>query len=158
MAAYQHQNHNEPSPKRARHALDSSPSSPQRQFAEAAAQGASSDELDDGQDHLEHTLYRDSRSSARSLGCNSDEPDTLSPPAPETPTELHYRPKLVLRGHRKGVSTVKFSPDGRRIASCCKEHRLSGLWKGSTDVWPVHSCGWHNQDMECKDGQARVYT
>ena len=35
-----------------------------------------------------------------------------------------YMEKMVLRGHRKGVAAVRFSPDGRLIASCCK---LEGL-------------------------------
>ena len=31
-----------------------------------------------------------------------------------------YKEKMVLKGHRKGVAAVRFSPDGRLIASCCK--------------------------------------
>jgi len=33
---------------------------------------------------------------------------------------VQYEQKLVLKGHRRGVAAVKFSPDGRCIASCCK--------------------------------------
>ena len=31
-----------------------------------------------------------------------------------------YEETMVLRGHRRGVAAVKFSPDGSRVASCCK--------------------------------------
>ena len=30
-----------------------------------------------------------------------------------------YRTCLILRGHKRGIAAVKYSPDGRRIASCC---------------------------------------
>lgn len=33
---------------------------------------------------------------------------------------VRYRQKMVLRGHRRGVAAVRFSPDGRLIASCCQ--------------------------------------
>jgi COMPASS component SWD3 len=41
-------------------------------------------------------------------------------PRIERPTRLNYVPYLTLRGHKRGVAAVKFSPDGRWIASCCK--------------------------------------
>ncbi len=52
-----------------------------------------------------------------------DSPPARVSPAPQKPTELHYKPKLILKGHKKGVSAVKYSPDGRRIASCCRYMR-----------------------------------
>jgi COMPASS component SWD3 len=73
---------------------------------------------------------------------------------PERPTELHYKPTLILKGHRKGVSAVKFSPDGKRIASCSSdgtikiwdsitgkhEHTLEGHMAGiSTIAWSPDS-------------------
>ena len=33
---------------------------------------------------------------------------------------VRYTQKMVLRGHRRGVAAVRFSPDGRLIASCCQ--------------------------------------
>ena len=41
--------------------------------------------------------------------------------AKQLPTgAVHYRPELILHGHKRAVSAVKFSPDGNWIASCCK--------------------------------------
>lgn len=40
------------------------------------------------------------------------------PPAP--PQFAPYKEKMVLKGHRRPVSTVKFSPDGILVASCCE--------------------------------------
>lgn len=42
-----------------------------------------------------------------------------APPTPRQEIKIQYRPKLILRGHKAGVSAVKFSPDGRWIASSC---------------------------------------
>lgn len=39
----------------------------------------------------------------------------------DRPTTLDYAPHLTLRGHKRGVAAVKFSPDGRWIASCCNK-------------------------------------
>ena len=33
---------------------------------------------------------------------------------------VRYQVKTVLRGHKRGVAGVRFSPDGRLIASCCE--------------------------------------
>lgn len=38
----------------------------------------------------------------------------------ERPKRLNYVPYMTLRGHKRGISAVKFSPDGKWIASCCK--------------------------------------
>lgn len=38
----------------------------------------------------------------------------------ERPRRLNYIPYMTLTGHKRGVSSVKFSPDGKWIASCCR--------------------------------------
>ena len=39
------------------------------------------------------------------------------PPPPPKPDKINYRQKFLLRGHLRGVSTVRFSPDSSMIAS-----------------------------------------
>lgn len=59
---------------------------------------------------------------------SADVPSTKSPilshrmatPPKKKPSFVRYRQKLVLRGHRRGVAAVRFSPDGGSIASCCE--------------------------------------
>lgn len=73
------------------------------------------------------------RSSRSSTATPGDTPaDTPADTPPDTPRDttpvplprkIQYAPyaeKLVLRGHRRGVASVRFSPDGRTVASCCE--------------------------------------
>lgn len=51
-------------------------------------------------------------------------PEPVSPPPPPKPDHVNYVQKYVLKGHLRGVSAVKFSPDRTMIASggmllCC---------------------------------------
>lgn len=86
-------------------------------------------------DELDHTFFlRRNSSNGLPLRIQSDASDTaesetgfqassvVPSPSPITearPPEVHYQPKLILRGHKRGVAAVKFSPDGKWIASCC---------------------------------------
>lgn len=59
--------------------------------------------------------------------------------APERPTTLDYKPTLVLKGHKKAISAVKFSPDGKRIASCSAD--------GTIKIWNAFT-GEHEHTLE----------
>ena len=60
-----------------------------------------------------------------------DDRQHISLDAFERPTALHYRPSLILRGHKKAVSAVQFSPDGKKIASCSAD--------GTVKIWNAES-------------------
>ncbi|KAH6675724.1 prolyl oligopeptidase-like protein [Halenospora varia] len=96
---------------------------------------------DGSADDLDHA-YRDrsrSRSSSPDTPRSSHSP--LDPPSPPSykPLKLNYRQKFILRGHRKGVAQVRFSPDGRWIASCSAD--------GTIKIWDA-SNGKHMRTLE----------
>lgn len=47
-------------------------------------------------------------------------PAPVPQPKPESPYRPNYRPTLMLSGHSRSISSIKFSPDGRMLASCGK--------------------------------------
>jgi COMPASS component SWD3 len=54
-----------------------------------------------------------------------------APPPPPKPEKLTYQQKFLLRGHLRGVSAVKFSPDSTMIAT--------GGADGAVKVWDTRS-------------------
>lgn len=63
-------------------------------------------------------------------------PNSRSSPAPigtpqEFPPEVRYKQKFILRGHKRGVACVKFSPDGNWIASCSADATVK-TWSAQT--------------------------
>jgi len=92
-----------------------------RSYRDDASEG-SSDELS----HSVHEFYRDSRKRGRgaSTSISSRDQSVMTARSRLSPERdisyVQYEQKLVLKGHRRGVAAVKFSPDGRCIASCCK--------------------------------------
>ncbi|KAL8721716.1 MAG: hypothetical protein Q9225_001666 [Loekoesia sp. 1 TL-2023] len=114
----------------------------QRRSYEASDPEDSPDELD----HTIHTFYRTNwnrnlRPTA-SRHATPDAPSEISlltpieapaspatplPPPPKEARYLPYKQKLVLKGHTKGTSAVRFSPKGDMIASCSADATLR-IW------------------------------
>ncbi|KAN0122087.1 prolyl oligopeptidase-like protein [Hyaloscypha variabilis] len=90
----------------------------------------SSDGSVDELDHTYHGRNRSRSSSIDSHRSSHSSPDAPSPPVYK-PLKLNYKQKFILKGHRKGVAQVRFSPDGRWIASCSADSTIK-IWDAET--------------------------
>jgi hypothetical protein len=103
----------EPSPKRRRHDYDSPPSSeendhrPDHETAPDADNGYAFEEESD-------TLDQPTASNSQTPRERDHQTDG------SRPLGVHYKPYMTLRGHKRGVAAVRFSPNGKWIASCCE--------------------------------------
>ena len=80
-------------------------------------------------DELDHTIPTPQASDSydRSESSSREESSTSTPRARSpVPTKqrdavfVPYKERAVLRGHKRGVAAVRFSPNGNMIASCCE--------------------------------------
>ncbi|KAL2810819.1 WD40-repeat-containing domain protein [Aspergillus granulosus] len=64
-------------------------------------------------------------------GYEDRSPTPVPPPPPPKPDSVDYREKFLLRGHLRGVSAVRFSPDAGMIASGGADGAIK-VWDTST--------------------------
>ena len=108
---------------------DSGEQNLRRSYDDSGSEG-SPDELD----HTIHTFYRGeswnrSRRESREKSTTDERSIATSrtgTPPMIKPLYVRYKQKMVLKGHRRGVAAVRFSPDGLLIASCCKSILVPG--------------------------------
>lgn len=97
--------------------------SPQYRLAERPRRYSREDSEKDGRYYRHLSEGRRSKTRSRSR--------SASPSPPSKPKELHYKAAVILRGHKKGISAVKFSPDGCWIASCSADCTIK-IWDART--------------------------
>src|SRR5690242_13384343 len=92
--------------------------SPAYRLAERPARRYSRDRDNDVDDSADERRYygRRTPSRSRSPSISRSRSQSNTPP-PRKPTALNYNTHLILRGHKRAVSCLRFSPNGLWIAS-----------------------------------------
>ncbi|KAG9241708.1 prolyl oligopeptidase-like protein [Calycina marina] len=88
-------------------------------------------------DHNFHSRTRSSSGNHAIHTPPSDE-DIATPPSYK-PLKINYKQKFILKGHSKGISQVRFSPNGKWIASCSAD--------GTIKIWDAVT-GQHKRTLE----------
>ncbi|KAI1005340.1 WD repeat-containing protein 5 [Podosphaera aphanis] len=83
--------------------------------------------------HDEHSFNNGTHNPSSSPGtpCSSHSSSRIPTPPRNPPLKLNYQPKFSLTGHKGPVSQVRFSPDGRWIASCSADATIK-IWDAPT--------------------------
>ncbi|KAF1848249.1 WD40 repeat-like protein [Cucurbitaria berberidis CBS 394.84] len=109
--------------------------SPSYRLAERPARRYSREDSEDDRRYFRDRRAPQSRSRSRSRSTSqspsSSQRHSRSPKPPPKPTELHYKPTLILRGHKKPIAAVRFSPDGKWIASASADCTIK--------IWDAHT-------------------
>ena len=93
-------------------------------------------EADSDADHAFDYDDDDSEADLEASAAQSPEDTT-----PQRPLKLNYQLHLTLRGHKSGVAQVKFSPNGRYLASCSADSTIK-IWDAKTGAL-IHTMEGH---------------
>lgn len=104
--------------------------SPEYRLAERPARRYSRDRDDESADEQRY-YNRRTPSRSRSPSSSHSRSQSNTPPPPRKPAALNYRPHLILRGHKRAISCLKFSPNGLWIASGSADATIK-IWSSST--------------------------